>query len=64
MPEGKLCNKKPVENEEALKALLADTGGQQYYKEMKELDVDSKLLWGTIEKTCKTRMRTWLEISV
>lgn len=62
MPEGKLCNKKPVENEEALKVLLADTGGHQYYKEMKELDVDSKLLWATIEKTCKTRMRTWLEI--
>lgn len=62
MPEGKFCNRKPVETEEELKALLGDTGGRIYYKEMKELDVDSKLLWKTIQNTLKSRMKTWLEI--
>lgn len=62
MPEGTFCNKKPVETEEELKALLADTSGRTYYNEMKELDVDSKLLWKTIQNTLKSRMKTWLEI--
>ena len=29
MPEGRYCNKKPIDTEESLKALLADTGGRQ-----------------------------------
>jgi Fe-S oxidoreductase len=29
---------------------------------MKALDVDTKALWATLEKTCKSRLRTWLEI--
>lgn len=62
MPEGRLCNKKPIETEEALKALLADTSGRQYYEEMKSLDVDPKALWQTIQNTCKSRLRTWLEL--
>ncbi len=62
MPEGKFCNKKPVETEEKLKALLGDTGGKQYYKEMKSLDIDSDLLWKTIQNTLKSRLKTWLEI--
>ncbi len=62
MPEGRLCNKKPIDTEEDLKALLADTGGRQYYEEMKALDIDHKALWQTIQKTCKSRMRTWLEL--
>ena len=62
MPEGKLCNKKPVETEAELKVLLGDTGGKQYYEEMKALDVDSELLWKTIQNTMKSRMKTWLEI--
>ena len=62
MPEGIFCNKKPIETEEALKALMGDTSGSQYYKEMQSLDVDSDLLWKTIQNTCKSRIRTWLEI--
>ena len=62
MPEGTLCNKNPIETDDTLKTLLSDTGGKQYYKEMKSLDVDSRLLWETIEKTCKSRIRTWLKI--
>ena len=62
MPDGKFCNKKPVETEEELKALLGDTGGKQYYEEMKSLEVDSELLWKTIQNTLKSRMKTWLEI--
>ncbi|KPA09362.1 hypothetical protein MHK_010433, partial [Candidatus Magnetomorum sp. HK-1] len=48
MPEGTLCNKQPIQTEESLKTLLGDTGGVQYYKQMKELDVDQDLLWSTI----------------
>ena len=62
MPEGTLCNKKTVDTEEQLQALLADTRGVQYYQELNELEVDRKALWNTIQKTCKSRMRTWLEI--
>jgi len=62
MPEGQFCNKKPIETEEELKALLADKGGKQYYDEMTRLDVDVEKFWDTIQKTCKTRTRTWLEI--
>ena len=62
MPEGTLCNKKPVETEEQLKALLADTGGKTYYEEMKSIEVGSAALWKTIQNTLKSRMKTWLEI--
>jgi ferredoxin len=62
MPEGILCNKQVVDTKEKLNALLADKSGKQYYAEMKALDVDTKALWATLEKTCKSRLRTWLEI--
>lgn len=62
MTEGKLCNKKPVETLEELQALLADKSGKQYYEEMKLLEVDHEALWGTIRKTCRSRMKTWLKI--
>jgi Fe-S oxidoreductase len=62
MPEGTLCNKSPIETEEELKALLSDKGGKTYYDEMKRLDVDRKKLWDTINKTMKSRIRTWLAI--
>ena len=62
MPEGTLCNRKPINTEEELKALLADKGGKQYYEEMKSLDVDTVALWETLQKTCKSRTMTWLEI--
>jgi Fe-S oxidoreductase len=62
MPEGRFCNKQPVDTEESLKALLADTGGRQYYEEMKTLDIDQKALWETIQKTFKSRLRTWLNL--
>jgi len=29
---------------------------------MKNLDVDKDKLWTTIQNTCKSRIRTWLEI--
>ena len=62
MPEGTLCNRKPVDTVEQLHALLADKSGKQYYEEMKQLGVDTAALWATIQKTLKSRMRTWLEI--
>ncbi|WP_446424127.1 sulfate respiration complex iron-sulfur protein HmcF [Mailhella sp.] len=62
MPEGILCNRKPINTEEDLKRILADKGGKQYYEEMKNLEVDVPALQRTLEKTCKSRTRTWLEI--
>ena len=62
MPEGTLCNKKPVDTAEGITTLLADKSGKIYYEEMKSLEIDSDLLWKTIQNTCKTRFRTWLEI--
>ncbi|UIJ37779.1 (Fe-S)-binding protein [Desulfobaculum bizertense] len=62
MPEGTFCNKTPVQTEEQLKSLLSDTRGTQYYEEMKSLEVDKDALWSRIQKTCKSKMRTWLDI--
>ena len=62
MAEGILCNRKPVNTKEELQALLADKSGKQYYEEMKSLDVDTKALWATIQKSLKSRLKTWLEI--
>ncbi|MCP4749038.1 MAG: (Fe-S)-binding protein [Desulfobacteraceae bacterium] len=62
MPEGTLCNKKTIDTQEALHALLADKSGKKYYEEMKQLDVNATVLWGVIRKTLKSRLRTWLEI--
>jgi Fe-S oxidoreductase len=47
---------------EELHALLADKSGKIYYDEMNRLDVDRAALRTTLEKTCKSRIRTWLEI--
>lgn len=62
MTQGTLCNRQPIQVEEKLQALLADTQGKIYYKEMNELDVDTESLGQLIEKTCKSRFRTWLSI--
>jgi Fe-S oxidoreductase len=62
MPEGTLCNKQTVDTLEQLQALLNDRRGERYYEEMKSLEVEKKALWATIQKTCKSRIRTWLEI--
>ncbi len=62
MAQGKLCNRKPVNTREELKALLDDKNGAQYYQEMNQLDVDREALYNTLQKTCKSRLRTWLEI--
>ena len=62
MPEGIFCNKRPVNTEEDLKALLSDTRGTKYYEEMLALEVDREKLWATIQKTFKSRMQTWLDV--
>ena len=62
MPEGIFCNRKPVNTEEELHALLADKGGKQYYHEMTELEIDRAKLQATLDKTFKSRLKTWLEI--
>jgi len=62
MPEGRLCNKQPLATADQIITLLADKSGAAYYQEMKSLEVDSALLWSTIRKTLKSRLRTWLEI--
>ena len=60
MPEGTLCNRKPINTEEALMTLLGDKGGQVYYKEMEALEVDTDKLWKQLQATCKSRLQTWL----
>ncbi|RJR42419.1 MAG: (Fe-S)-binding protein [Desulfobacteraceae bacterium] len=62
MPEGTLCNKKPVENLSELQNLLADRRGVRYYEEMDQLEVNQKALWESIQKTCKSRTMTWIQI--
>ncbi|MCP4104363.1 MAG: (Fe-S)-binding protein, partial [Desulfobacteraceae bacterium] len=62
MAEGTLCNRKPINTEEELHTLLADKSGKKYYEEMNYLDVDREKLWATIQKTFKSRLKTWLEI--
>ncbi|MFO7718174.1 MAG: 4Fe-4S dicluster domain-containing protein, partial [Desulfohalobium sp.] len=62
MPEGTLCNKRPIETKEELDALLSDKGGKQYYQEMQELEVDKAKLAASLEKTCNSKMRTWLNM--
>jgi Fe-S oxidoreductase len=62
MAEGKLCNKRPIDTKEDLQNLLSDTNGIQYYKEMKNLDVDVPLLQKLLKETFNSRMKTWLEI--
>jgi len=62
MPEGIFCNKKPINTEVELKALLSDTRGTKYYEEMLSLEVDREKLWATIQKTCKSRTQTWLDV--
>ncbi len=62
MPEGTLCNRQTVDTEEQLHALLADKSGKLYYEEMKSLDVDSDALWAAIQKSLKSRLKSWLEI--
>jgi len=62
MPEGKLCNKKPVNTEEELKALLADKSGKKYYEEMESLEVDTAALKENLDRTFGSRLKTWLEI--
>ncbi len=62
MPEGILCNRKVINTEADLKALLADKGGKQYYEEMKSLEVDVPALRQSLENTCKSRTKTWLDI--
>jgi len=62
MPEGTLCNTVPVTNKEMLMALLDDKRGIKYYEELNNLDVDRDKLWATINRLCKSRIRTWLDI--
>ena len=62
MPEGIYCNKQPINTEAELKALLSDTRGTKYYEEMLSLEVDREKLWATIQKTCKSRTQTWLDV--
>lgn len=62
MAEGILCNKTPVNTEAGIKALLDDTSGKQYYKEMESLDVDTDAIQAGFDKTLKSRLKTWLAI--
>lgn len=62
MPEGRFANKKPVNTLEELKELLADRGGKQYYADLEQLDVDTEKLAQDLERACKSRIRTWLDI--
>ncbi len=56
------CTKTPINTKEDLMYLLNDKGGAQYYAEMKVLPVDTAALKEQLDKTCKSRTRTWLNI--
>jgi len=62
MPEGNFCKRAPITTEEALKNLLTDKSGLQYYKEMESMEVDQEQLLKDLNATCKSRTRTWLDI--
>jgi len=62
MPEGKYCFRRPLQTEEDIMHLLSDTRGTNYYKEMEELEVDTEALKKRLDATCKSRIRTWLDI--
>lgn len=64
MAQGTLCNNQPVNTAEGIMALMGDANGVTYYKEMESLDVDQTKLGELIKRTCKSRIRTWLEICV
>lgn len=56
------CTKEPLNSREAIMHLLKDKGGSQYYEEMKSLPVNTVELKNDLDKTCKSRTRTWLNI--
>ncbi len=56
------CTKAPLTTKEDIMHVLSDKGGAKYYEEMKSLPVDTQVLKEQLEKTCKSRTRTWLEI--
>lgn len=58
---GTLCGPEPVTTLEALKALLADKGGQTYYRQMQSLPVDPRRLERGLTRIATIRNRTWLE---
>ena len=62
MPEGKLCNRTPINTEEYLQEVLGDTGGKQYYEEMESLDVDVEKLQASLKASLKSRTKTWLDM--
>ncbi len=62
MPEGQFCKRAPIKTEAELKNLLSDKGGAKYYKEMEEMEVDRVQLRKDLENTCKSRIRTWLDL--
>jgi len=62
MPQGKLCNKKPITTEDELHELLADKSGKRYYEEMQSLDVDASEIEALFRKSFKSRLKSWLEI--
>ena len=57
-----LCTPNPVNYKFELDALLSDQRGKQYYDEMTRLKVDTGALQKLLKKTCRSRIRTWLEI--
>ncbi|NOY70017.1 MAG: (Fe-S)-binding protein [Deltaproteobacteria bacterium] len=64
MSQNILCTPSPVNDKEALDALLKDRRGKQYYDEMTRLEVDTAALRKLLNDTCRSRIRTWLEICV
>ncbi len=62
MSQNILCTQNPVNDKEALDALLKDKRGQQYYDEMTRLEVDTAALSKSLNDTCHSRIRTWLEL--
>lgn len=62
MSEGTYCYKRPLQTKEEILSLLQDKGGAKYYEEMQSLTVDQAALAAELEKTCKSRTRTWLDI--
>ncbi len=59
-----LCGREPVNSLEQLRLLLADRGGQHYYRDLRHLEVDEVLLARSLKERCGTRIQAWLEACV
>ena len=59
-----LADRDPVNSLDRLRTLLADSGGQQYYKELRALRVDPARVSRSLAEHCGSRVKVWLSVCV